>query len=148
MKNFKNAFTMIELIFVIVILGILAGVAIPKFTSISENANIATKGKAVVSSIRTAIASERQRTLIKGSPNYPALLDNANNTVNQELFDGNATVNILQYPIYSSSESGGWMKITNNTGTADTLQYRFYINANEYVGSHIALKKRGESYLF
>jgi general secretion pathway protein G len=43
MKNHKNAFTMIELIFVIVILGILAAVAIPKFA--------ATRGDAMTSKL-------------------------------------------------------------------------------------------------
>ena len=35
----KNAFTMIEIIFVIVIIGILAGVAIPRYFSVGQNAH-------------------------------------------------------------------------------------------------------------
>ena len=132
MKNFKYAFTMIELIFVIVVLGILSAVAIPKLSGVTEDANLA-QGMATVSSLRAAIASERQRTLIKGNANYPDILDNADNTADQELFDGNSTVNILQYPIYATTESGGWMKVTNSTVTATTLQYRFYINPSKYV---------------
>ena len=128
MKNFKYAFTMIELVFVIVILGILSAVAIPKLSGISEDANFA-QGMATVSSIRAAIASERQRTLIKGNASYPDILDDANISEDVELFDGNSTVNILQYPIYSSTDSGGWMKVTNSTGTAATLAYKFCLRA-------------------
>ncbi len=132
MRNFKYAFTMIELVFVIVILGILASVAIPKLSGVSEDANFA-QGMATVSSIRAAIAIERQRTLIKGSASYPDILDDASNAADQQLFDGNSTVNILQYPIYSSSETGGWMKVTNSAGTAATLTYRFYVNNSTYL---------------
>ena len=40
MQNSKNAFTMIELIFVIVILGILAAVAIPKLSATRDDAKV------------------------------------------------------------------------------------------------------------
>ena len=41
MKNCKSAFTMIELVFVIVILGILAAVSIPKFAAVRTDASAA-----------------------------------------------------------------------------------------------------------
>jgi general secretion pathway protein G len=39
-NNFKKAFTMIELIFVIVILGVLSAVAIPKLMATKDDANM------------------------------------------------------------------------------------------------------------
>jgi general secretion pathway protein G len=65
-KIFKKAFTMIELVFVIVILGILSAVAFPKLSGVLEDANYAS-ALATISSLRTAITNERQNNLIKGS---------------------------------------------------------------------------------
>jgi prepilin-type N-terminal cleavage/methylation domain-containing protein len=52
----RNAFTMIELIFVIVILGILASVAIPKFTD-TKNTAEATKEVADLRTARNEVIS-------------------------------------------------------------------------------------------
>jgi MSHA pilin protein MshA len=41
----RSAFTLIELIFTIVIIGVLAGLAIPKYKSLEDNAKIATASK-------------------------------------------------------------------------------------------------------
>lgn len=134
--SFYSAFTMIELIFVIVVLGILSAVAIPKMSGVTEDANYA-QGMATVSSIRSAIVSERQRNLIRGSASYPAFLDNASTAAGQALFDGNGTadsdVHILQYPIYAkkSSDSSGWEKVTTNAN--DPIQYRFHLNSSTSV---------------
>ena len=65
----KSAFTVIELIFVIVVLGILATVALPKFAGVKEQADVA-KGKGDVATIRAGIVNERQTRLIKGCASY------------------------------------------------------------------------------
>ena len=64
MKN-REAFTMIELIFVIVVIGILSAIAIPKFAATRDDA-IITKGRAAVAALRSAIATERQKRILKG----------------------------------------------------------------------------------
>ena len=71
----KKAFTMVELIFVIVVLGILAMVALPRLVSSKEDAEI-TRVKAEIAAIRSAIQTYRGANLLaqKGS-GYPEKLD-------------------------------------------------------------------------
>lgn len=61
----KRAFSMVELIFVIVIIGILSGIAIPKFAATRDDAVIS-KGRATVGALRSAISMERQKRILKG----------------------------------------------------------------------------------
>jgi len=69
MQKSKNAFTMLEVVFVIVIIGILSAIAIPKFAVTRQDAQIA-KARADIASIRSAIVTERQSRLIQGDSNW------------------------------------------------------------------------------
>lgn len=117
MKRF--AFTMIELVFVIVILGILAAVAIPRLAATRDDAEI-TKGRSDVAAIRAGIVSERQSRLLTGNSAFIASLDvNATqNATGQSLFDNN---NILMYGITSANGNGHWMKTGANTYTYQVM---------------------------
>ena len=61
----KRAFTMIELIFVIVVIGILASIAIPRFAATRDDAEI-TKAIATIGAIKSSVATERQKRAIRG----------------------------------------------------------------------------------
>jgi len=61
----KHAFSMIELVFVIVVIGILSAIAIPKFAATRDDA-IVSKARTTVSALRSAIATERQKNILKG----------------------------------------------------------------------------------
>ncbi|MDP3291726.1 MAG: type II secretion system protein [Sulfuricurvum sp.] len=120
MKRF--AFTMIELVFVIVVLGILAAIAIPRFSATRDDAQIA-KGRSDISAIRAAIVSERQTRLLQGQTAYINHLDSlaGASADGNILFDNNGTVSntLLQYGITAASTNGHWRKTA-----ADTYQYR------------------------
>ena len=87
----KKGFTMIELIFVIVILGILASVAIPRLAATRTDAEIAT----TVSNIRTLISDLSSYYVVKGEFGNAKWGDVTNVPVrkgNTQLVDGNAPV--------------------------------------------------------
>lgn len=112
----KKAFTMIELIFVVVVLGILAAVAIPRFAATRGDAQVA-KYRADISAIRSAIISERQQRLFRGNPAFIAALDNGGNA----LFGGLAGQVLLQNPIQASPGAGGWATAGNGLNYTATI---------------------------
>lgn len=122
----RKAFTMIELIFVIVVLGILAAIAIPRFAATRDDAQIA-KGRSDVSAIRSAIVSERQGRLLTGSSAYISALDQgvANDTAGVIIFDDNdnnaTNGTLMQYGITTAAGNGHWMKTGTNAYTYQVM---------------------------
>lgn len=105
-RTIRPAFTMIELIFVIVILGVLAAVAIPRLAASRDDAELV-KGKNDIASIRSSIVTKRSQDILSGKgATYPDLNSSSSTT---ELFG-----NVLDYPIYAKNASGHW-RSTNNT---------------------------------
>ncbi len=111
----SHAFTVIELIFVIVVLGILASVALPKFSGVREQADIA-KGKGDVATIRAAIVNERQTRLIRGDASWIT----AANLDSGGIFGG-----VLTTPMSESTTSGHW---DNPGGNGDGV-YNYYVGS-------------------
>lgn len=120
---------MIELIFVIIIIGILAMIAIPKFSSV-ENQAVISSGRATVMSVRAAISTLRQKGFMLGDSSYITSLDAgvATNTAGVKIFDNNgtATDTLLTYPIITKNSSGGWMKTAAN-------EYTYYVDSTPVV---------------
>lgn len=111
----RNAFTMIELVFIIVVIGILAAIAVPKFAATRDDAQIA-KGRSDVAAIRAAIVSERQGRLLRGESAYISALDQgvAQDTAGVVIFDDNdnnlSNGSLLQYGITTAGGKGHWIK--------------------------------------
>ena len=61
----RKAFTMLELTFVIVVIGILSAIAIPKFAVTRDDA-VVSKARSTVAALRSALATERQKNILKG----------------------------------------------------------------------------------
>ena len=68
-----RAFTLVELIVIIVVLAILSGVAIPKYIDYTANAK-ASAGKATIGAVRTAIANFYANSALTGTAAYPTLV--------------------------------------------------------------------------
>ncbi len=80
MKNRRNhkAFTLVELVMVIVIIGLLAAVVVPQFGDMRTEA-VSAAENATVSAIVSGIKLARMTSLTKGTDAYPATLDSAAN---------------------------------------------------------------------
>ena len=106
----KKSFTMLELIFVIVIIGILASIALPKLWVNRDDA-IIVKIKTEVSNIRASISNAYSKNIISGVNSCPSL---EKSTTDNTLFE-----KILTYPIYKNSGSIKW----DGNGTEYNVTY-------------------------
>jgi len=116
MKNSKSAFTMIELIFVIIIIGVLASVAVAKFGSMTQTADIAS-ARSDIAAIRSAIITERQRSLVRGNASYITKLTPGAGSATLFTGDGgvggNAARTLLMYGLEKGTGAGQWERVTD-----------------------------------
>jgi general secretion pathway protein G len=122
----REGFSLIELIFVIVIIGILSSFIVPKLTATSSDA-LKAKTKSQIATIRSAISLNYSNSIMTNSASYPSSLDDvstADVNTKQQLF-----ANILDYPITSTplnqAKSGKWAKVSK-TADADSNTIETY----------------------
>ena len=112
-KNVSKAFTMVELIFVIIIIGILSAIAIPKFAETTKTAHIA-KAQSTLVSVMSAIATERQKRILKGDfANAITSLGSGSDAFSVFNADKDGIQNeVLRVPVAncSSGETGCWSR--------------------------------------
>ena len=113
----KKAFTMIELIYVIVIIGIISAIALPRLGGTVEQAYM-TKGKDTLASVRSAISTERQKRILQGDLDDIANLNGGSGGIFTTFDDDNGS-KVLQHDVKSCSEIGCW-------STGDGITYKFY----------------------
>lgn len=99
----RRAFSMIELVFVIVVLGIIATIAIPKFAATRTDAKVAS-ARATVSAVRSGIVSERQTRLLRGDSSYIADL-------------GSGFSAVLSYPAKDWTKNGDTYSVAIDSTT-------------------------------
>lgn len=125
----RKAFTMLELIFVIVVIGILSAIAIPKFAATRGDA-IMVKAKATVGAVRSAVATERQKRILRGNFNSISKLSSSATLGNAvfDAFDGNIITPVLEYAPLScatSSSTSCWIETTGAGTAANPTKYTF-----------------------
>ncbi len=135
MKNSKEAFSMIELVFVIVVIGILAGIAIPKFAA-SRNDAQNVRAKTTVAAVRNAISTERQKRILRGDfTNIESLSKNTNFIF--DTFDA-TDVRVIEYPIRGcEGDKRGCWTFASSTYTyrlpGGTTNIDFQLKGNRFV---------------
>ncbi|WP_232037859.1 type II secretion system protein [Campylobacter showae] len=101
----KRAFTMIELVFTIVIIGILAAIAVPRLF-VSRDDAVLVRARSDIASIKSAVTNAYNANMLTGNFTYPAL-EKAGSTTGL-LFE-----NVLQNGIKIDNKSG-WTKDGND----------------------------------
>ena len=119
--KYKKAFTMTELVFVIVIIGILASVAVPRLSATRDDAEIS-KARTMVASVRNAIAMERQKRVLRGNFDAITAVGGTTTGVFGNFDDNTSQPMVLEYAEVSSSANGDWEFVAGGT-------YRFNCRA-------------------
>ena len=135
----RKAFTMVELIFVIVVIGILSAIAVPKFAVTRDDA-VVVKTRATVASLRSALSTERQKRILGGDffSIYKLSASAGTGVPIFNAFDGDVNNTVLDYPLTSCASSSSqdcWKETV--TGAADANgavttvgEYTFYMSSS------------------
>lgn len=137
MPTKSRAFTLIEVLIVVVILGILAAVAVPRFASASVDARTSAV-QSTVAGVRSSIASFRTNAVIQGNDPYPTLAQLTDGSVLKSGIPANSFTNVGSVQSVNASQaksrtvvapnSAGWNYFVDNN--ANPPEAIFYANTD------------------
>lgn len=137
-KKRRNAFSLLELTFVIVVIGILAAVAIPKLAVTRGDAEIA-KAKNTVAAVRNGLATARQKQILEGNAaiRITSLSSTTAGIGGNDIFDGingDTSNPVLTYPLLTCENANSqacWYMPDANT-------YRYVMPVGDNVDFNIS----------
>lgn len=138
-RPIRSAFTLVEVLVVVTIIGILAAVVVPKFAGVSDEAR-ASALEGAVGGVRASIASFHTRAVIAGSDPYPTLnqLTTSGAVIQGEMpinpFNQLSSVQAVSAAqadarTVISPDSFGWNYFVDNA--SDPPKAIFYANSND-----------------
>lgn len=134
-----RAFTLVEIMVVVVIMGILAAVVVPRFAVASDDARSAALESAV-GGVRTSIAAFRTRAVMQGSDPFPTLAElTTTGAVLQQVLPANPYTKLSSVQAVSQAQADaravvneaafGWNYYVDNTATPPRAV--FYANCSD-----------------
>lgn len=136
-----RAFTLLEVLIVIIIIGILAAIAVPQFSSATSDAKVSAL-KAGLGGVRSSIAAFRANAVLAGAAPYPTLAElTTRGTVLQSDFPENPfngkntvqSVTLGQANARTVTGTAGWNYYYDNS--SDPAIAIFYANSSTAAGT-------------
>ena len=133
----RRAFTLLEAMIVVVVLGILAAIVIPNFSNVTDDSKSAAV-QAALAGVRSSVASYRSSALLRGQTPYPTTTQLTTvGTVMQQTIPANPYSNLSAVQTVTATQarnrsvanpwSYGWNYCVDTTVTPNIMY--FYCNS-------------------